>query len=165
MWKGNFSKGPSKLHSNSVQYGALIRLRGVLRAPQAALELWGTLSGPFLLWSLQDTISYFIYISTQLLPLEEGFSRFPISKAHLDIPTSAITSLHPFIPLYFFCSIFQLPFHYILCLLSSGNTVYCLRSSFTEPAAPASCSLLRPVPVKALRHGRHAVNISWINEW
>lgn len=102
MWKGNFSKGPSKLQSNSVQYGALIGLRGVLRAPQAALELWGTLSGPFLLWSLQDTISYFIYISTQLLPLEEGFSRFPISKAHLDIPTSAITSLHPFIPLSFF---------------------------------------------------------------
>ena len=144
MWKGNFSKGPSKLHSNSVQYGALTGLRDVLRAPQAALDLWGTLSGPFLLWSLQDTISYFIYISTQLLPLEEGFSRFPISKAHLDILTSAITSLHPFIPLYFFCSIFQLPFHYILCLLSSVNTVYCLRSSFTEPAAPASCSLLTP---------------------
>ena len=50
-------------------------------------------------------------------------------------------SLHPTLH---FCSIFQLPFHYILCLLSSVNTVYCLRSSFTEPAAPASCSLLTP---------------------
>ena len=62
----------------------------------------------------------------------------------LDIPTSAITSLYPFIPFYFFCSIVQLPFHYILCLLSSVNTVYCLRSSFTEPAAPTACSLLTP---------------------
>lgn len=138
-------QAPLQLHS----IWALVGLRDVLRAPPAILMCLSFEEHSLVHFSsdMCRTQSYFIYIPTQLLPLEEGFSRFPISKAHHITPGYAhlpITSLYPFIILYFLCSIFQLPFHYVLCLFPSGNTVYCSRSSFTEPAAPTSCSLLQP---------------------